>query len=165
MSVKVKTVKNRFPKMQSAIKSLNGKTVSAGVMGEHAWLAGIHEYGCRIKVTDKMRGYLHSQGLHLKKETTEIVIPERAFLRSGFDQCEKAVLDAIDGIIGDVVSGQVKEQEFFNAIGLLLKSGIQDAARDLRSPQNHPFTTERKGSSNPLVDTGDMIGAISYEVK
>ena len=43
-----------------------------------------------------------------------------------------------------------------------LASKIKDYARDLDSPPNHPFTVEQKGSSNPLVDTGDMIGGISW---
>ena len=55
MGVKWKTVKNEFPKMEQSIKSLSGKKVNVGVLGgEHAWLAGIHEYGCKIPVTPKM---------------------------------------------------------------------------------------------------------------
>ncbi|HUT90467.1 MAG TPA: hypothetical protein VMY37_13275 [Thermoguttaceae bacterium] len=39
-----------------------------------------HELGARIKVTAKMRGYLHSIDIHLKPSTTHITIPKRAFL-------------------------------------------------------------------------------------
>lgn len=45
-------------------------------------IAALHEYGCTIAVTPKMRGYLHSQGLHLKASTNFIHIPERSFLRA-----------------------------------------------------------------------------------
>lgn len=45
-------------------------------------IAAVHEYGCTIRVTDKMRGYLHSQGLHLKQSTQFIRIPERSYLRA-----------------------------------------------------------------------------------
>lgn len=44
-------------------------------------LGAIHEFGATINVTKKMRNYLHSQGLHLKKDTTSVVIPTRSFLR------------------------------------------------------------------------------------
>ncbi len=37
----------------------------------------ILEYGARIRVTEKMRGYLHFKGMHLKKTTQFIVIPSR----------------------------------------------------------------------------------------
>lgn len=40
-------------------------------------LAEIHEHGCVIRVTPKMRAYLHAQGLHLRKDTQYIRIPPR----------------------------------------------------------------------------------------
>ena len=76
-----------YKRQERAAAELNGRRVNVGVYGEQAWLAGIHEYGCKIKVTDKMRAYLHSQGLHLKDSTEYITIPERAFLRNGYDFC------------------------------------------------------------------------------
>ena len=167
MGVKWKTKKNMFPEMETSIKQLDGKTVSVGVLGggEQAWLASIHEYGCRIKVTDKMRAYLHRTGLHLKKETTHIVIPERAFLRNGFDEGKDEVIDKCEQTLADVIGGTMSANQFCELVGLLLKGKIQDYARNLDSPPNHPYTVENKGSSNPLVDTGGMIGAISYKVE
>ena len=44
-------------------------------------IAAVHENGCIIAVTPKMRAYLHYQGIHLKKETTQIYIPPRPFLK------------------------------------------------------------------------------------
>lgn len=167
MGVKWKTKKNMFPEMETSIKQLDGKTVSVGVLGggEQAWLASIHEYGCRIKVTDKMRAYLGATGLHLRKETTHIVIPERAFLRNGFDEGKDEVIDKCEQTLADVIGGTMSADQFCELVGLLLKGKIQDYARNLDSPPNHPYTVENKGSSNPLVDTGGMIGAISYKVE
>lgn len=167
MGVKWKTTKDNFPKVEAALKKIDGKKVSVGVLGggEQTWLASIHEYGCKIKVTPKMRAYLHRQGLHLKKSTTHITIPERAFLRNGYDEYKDEVIKAAEAVLGDVIGGTMSESQLFELVGLLLKSKIQDYARDLNSPPNHPYTVDRKGSSNPLVDTGDMIGAISYKVE
>ena len=79
-------------KLNSLIKDLD-RTISIKVgifqnapapEGTHlsmADLGAIHEFGATIPVTKKMRNYLHSQGLHLKKETTSVVIPTRSFLR------------------------------------------------------------------------------------
>ena len=44
-------------------------------------IAAVHEFGCTIEVTPKMRAYLHYQGIHLKPDTTHIHIPARPFLR------------------------------------------------------------------------------------
>jgi len=46
-------------------------------------VAGIHERenGMRIRVTPKMRAFLHARGFHLRPETRELFIPGRPFLR------------------------------------------------------------------------------------
>lgn len=165
MGVHHKTVKNDFPKVQKELKILNGSGVEVGVLkGEHAWLAGIHEYGCTIKVTPKMRAWLHYQGVHLKKSTTEIHIPERSFIRAGYDQNRDAVLDKANKCLADVTAGKMTARGCYQATGLELSSKIRDYAVDLQDPPNSGFTVARKGSSNPLVDTGAMIGGIGWRV-
>lgn len=164
--IKVTTHKNDFPKMEKSISDLNGLKVNVGVLGgEHAWLASIHEYGCRIKVTPKMRAFLHRKGLHLKNSTTEIVIPERSFLRSGFDENADKVLETTEAVLPDVLIGTLSVEHYAKLVGLQLASAIKEYAVNLNSPPNHPFTKQQKGSSNPLVDTGDMINGITYEVE
>lgn len=167
MGVRWRTTRNNFPKIQANIEGLNGKKVSVGVLGggEQSWLASIHEYGCVIQVTDKMRKYLAATGLHLKATTTQITIPERAFLRNGFDENKDDVIRQAENVLGEVVAGRMDTEQLFEMVGLLMKSRIQDYARDLDSPPNHPYTKERKGSSNPLIDSGDMIGSITYKVE
>lgn len=165
MGVKWKTKKNKFPEMERAAAELNGRRVNVGVFGEQAWLAGIHEYGCKIKVTDKMRAYLHSQGLHLKDSTEYITIPERAFLRNGYDSGKEDAVRNAEAILPAVLEGRMDTDDFLKMIGTVLSSSIKDYAASLDSPPNHPFTIGQKGSSNPLVDTGDMIGSITYEVE
>ena len=168
MSVKFKTVKDKLPKMEQALKSVGGKKIQVGVLGggEQAWLAGIHEYGCRIKITPKMRNWLKRNGLYLKKSTTEIVIPERSFLRAGFDQEHEKVLDKAEKVIDLVIHGKMSEDQFFTMIGEMLRDAIKDYAIDLKSPPKHPFTLAKNpGKTNPLVQSGDMVNAIDYKVE
>lgn len=109
-----------------------------------------------------MRKYLAARGLHLKKTTTRIRIPERSFLRTGYDQNRDDVIKKASQMMADVTDGKMSESALFKGVGLELSSKIKDYARDLNSPANHPFTQEQKGSSNPLIDTGDMIGGITW---
>jgi len=45
MGCKVKTKKDLTDKLRKAASGLDGTKVNVGVLtGEHAWLAGIHEY-------------------------------------------------------------------------------------------------------------------------
>lgn len=167
MSIKVKTVKDDFYKMGKRFESLNGTSVDVGVLeGEHAWLASIHEYGCRIRVTEKMRAFLHSKGLHLKDSTTEIVIPERSFLRAGFDKHHKEVVKSALRMLPTVVHGEMSEAQFFQEFGDLFSGKIYDYAIALRNPPKHPFTFEQTGIDNPLVGNSErgMLDGISHKV-
>jgi hypothetical protein len=161
--VRYNTRDDNFPSMMRELKAVDGVAIEVGVLnGESAWLASIHEYGCDIPVTDKMRKFLTSQGLYLKKETTHIHIPERSFLRTGYDKYRDNVMEKAKMLLQDVAAGRMDANLCVKALGIELSSKIKDYARDLNSPANHPFTADRKGSSNPLVDTGDMIGGITW---
>lgn len=199
MSVKWESKKNKFPDMQASIKNMKNKTIKTGCFGEHAWLAGIHEYGCvitpgsgrylTIPCNPKAKGrrarefsdlfFLESESgvkflARLKGKdgfeimytlVTKVIIPERAFLRNGHDENIKAVLKQAGKLTCDVLHGKMKEVDCMKTIGIKMSSAIKDSARDLSSPQNHWTTIETKRSSNPLVDTGDMIGSITYKIE
>ena len=61
---------------------LDNNHVFIGVKkGQEANIAAVHEFGCTIRVTQKMRAYLHHNGIHLKTSTQYIHIPARPFLR------------------------------------------------------------------------------------
>lgn len=165
MSVGIKskctTKKNSFPDMIANLKAVNGAGVEVGVIkGEHKWLAGIHEYGCSMTVTNKQRRYmLAAHGILLGKR---LVIPERSFLRAGYDAHRKEVLQKAQEVLKDVASGKTSANGWHEAVGSHLRDRIKDYATDLSSPPNAPFTVGQKGSSNPLVDSGDMIGGIEW---
>lgn len=166
MGVKYKTVKNKFPEMQRNLEALNGRKVIVGCLkGEHAWLAGIHEYGCNIRVTPRMRAFLHYKGYHLSKQTTVIQIPERSFIRTGHDTYVDDVMKKASQLVGQVASGKMSGDQLLDYVGLTLSTKIKKYARDLSSPPNSSMTVNEKGSSNPLVDTGNMIEGITFEVE
>ena len=166
MRTRIRTTTNNFPDMERNLRIIDGKNITVGVKGEQAWLASIHEYGCKIRITPKMRAWLHKNGLHVKDSTTEITIPERSFLRSGFDECHLRVVEKAENILPQLLDGNMSERQFYELIGILLRDGIKDYAVSLDTPAKHPFTLERNGGkSNPLVDTGDMINSIEFDVE
>lgn len=163
LKVKYTTKHDDFPEMIKRLEAVDGMGVEVGVLkGEHAWLASIHEYGCNIPVTPKMRAFLRGKGLYLKKSTTIIRIPERSFLRTGYDKNREAVMQKGQMLLKQVADGKMSPKGCMTALGLELSSKIKDHAVELNSPGNHPFTVDQKGSSNPLVDSGDMIGGITW---
>ena len=129
-------------------------------------IANVHEYGCNIPVTDKMRGFFaYNFDVHLKKDTKVIKIPERSFVRAGFDKCNEKFADYED-ILMSVVDGDISAKTFYEIIG----QGGADMIRDflineVKSPANSGLTIRNKGSSNPLVDNGRLANSIDYEVR
>lgn len=109
-----------------------------------------------------MRAWFAYQGCPLKKSTTVIKIPERSFLRSGHDENVDRVLTQTERAVGQVIAGQMSVDNLLDFCGEQMATAIKNYARNLSSPANSGFTTERKGSSNPLVDTGQMIESITW---
>lgn len=160
------TDKNRIPEVVAKVEEFNGQKMHVGVLeeGKMGMIASVQEYGIKITVTPKMRAFLAHKGLYLKKSTTQITIPERSFIRAGWDANENDFLDQAEQYIKDAVVGGVSVSAVIDAMGQEARDYIREFARDLRNPANHPFTIDQKGSTNPLVDTGGLIGAITYEI-
>lgn len=169
MGIKVKTTVDvkKLEKAFAALETLNGRKVNIGMPSgsKQAQIAAVHEWGLTITVTDKMRKWFIAQGHPLKKTTTQIVIPERSFFRSGMRDKGSDAAKKYTKLIAEVIKGTISSEQFLNGLGLEVTTVIKEYARDLSSPKNSGFTVERKGSSNPLVDTGNMIGAINYKVE
>lgn len=197
--VKWETKYDNIPNMKRSIETIKGKKINVGVLnGEHAWLAGIHEFGCNIKakrvkfltvpihpeaVGRKARSFpdlfvftaasgekflAKGEGNDLEFYywlTPSVKIPERSFLRAGHDQCADEVLKKAERAIPLLLNGQMSEEEFFKTLGRMLATKIKTYARDLNSPPNSNATILAKGSKNPLVDSGDMIEHITWEVE
>ena len=151
------------------LQKLNGKKIKVGVFGDDGsdlvMIARVHEYGCEIPVTQKMRAWFAANGYPLKKETTVIRIPERSFFRSGYDENIDTISKKIEEMVPDVIAADVDPKVFMDAIGMEFAGLIQKKMRDLKDPPNSQMTIERKGSSNPLIDTGRLVGSIRHEVE
>ena len=102
-------------------------------------------------------------GTHDKKG--KVLIPERSFIRACFDSVKADINRDMGKIAERVVAGQMKVKTGLNLLGDATKGRVQEFATDLRDPPNTKETIAAKGSSNPLVDTGQMIGSIDYKIK
>ena len=167
MGITVKNV-SKVREVKAAVKSLAGKKIKVGIVGgesDLSMIAAVHEYGTSIKVTPKMRGWFAANGYPLKKETTQIVIPERSFLRAGFDEHEDEVFRKIEDLMPAVLELHLNAGVFVDTVGREMAGKIQKKIKDIKSPANSQMTKERKGSSNPLVDSGRLVGAIDHRVE
>ncbi len=140
-------------------KSFDKKRVLAGPSGKHAFLARIHEFGCRVPVTEKMRRFLHGNGVHLKKNTRFLLIPERSFLRSGYD----ATRDKLTRHMSRMWLSKRPAHDELSALGQILQEGIQEYIRAGIAPPKKDFPLSR--GTTPLISSGALIDGIQYEVR
>ncbi|SDI15892.1 hypothetical protein SAMN05192534_12364 [Alteribacillus persepolensis] len=166
MAVRIRD-NNNIPELMKNVKDMGSSTIEAGVFGggEQEMIAAVHEFGVDIEVTDKMRAYLHHIGIHLREDTTEIHIPERSFIRSGWDESEKEINRKIQDLLPDVLELGTDGETFMQMLGLEIEGKLKERLIEVSDPALHPATIERKKSRNPLVDTGSLNDAITSRVR
>jgi hypothetical protein len=153
------------------LKELESLSVQIGILGkagsEMLTIAGVHEFGCDIEVTPKMRGFFYYNfGIHLRPETEYIKIPERSYIRTSFDEKQGDIQKKGADLIEMVMEGQMSARSFYEMLGQTCVQTIQDfITSNSVKPKDTAFTIKNKGSSVTLMDSGRLLGAISYEVK
>ena len=157
-----------------ALEGLERHSVEIGILGESGtmadgnilMIAAVHEFGIRIKVTPKMRAWFAYQGFPLKKETIEINIPERSYIRAGWDKHVGEIGRTIDSMVEKVITLQMTPTAFYNNIGAMVTGKLQEYMTELQNPALSGMTVARRkqNSSNPLIDTGRLSQAITWRV-
>lgn len=201
MGVSYTTKKNLIPQMMKKAQALNGKKVEVGVFdGDHAWLAGIHEYGCTITpksgkyltvpltaaaASNKARNFVGTFVYTSKSGnkfiawerggklellfwlTDSVTIPERSFLRSGFDACHEEVIGNFEKVLPNYLISRQHVETILKMCGKQLASQIKKYARDLKEPPKSRITSASYGGkkNNPLIKTGEMIQSITYRIE
>lgn len=87
-------------------------------------------------------------------------IPARPFLDKGVERERAAIATAI----AKALSAGKRPEEAVAQAALLAVRGVQKQIDDTLSPPNSPMTIARKGSSHPLIDTGNLRQSIAYKL-
>ena len=92
-------------------------------------------------------------------------IPERSFIRAPLESSRADVKRMMHKAAVAVVSGKVTPRASLEILGQWGVTTIRKwVTVGSRLAPNAPSTIKRKGSARPLVDTGRLLGAVSYEV-
>ena len=92
-------------------------------------------------------------------------IPERSFLRVPLRAAQDELAAHFRELMPLVADGSMTMDQALNAIGAKAAGISQEAISSGIPPANAPETVRRKGSSNPLVDTGALRQAITWVVR
>jgi phage gpG-like protein len=92
-------------------------------------------------------------------------IPERSFLRSTVEENkEKAAAFLAKNILETLLTDGDKTTPFA-LLGEKMAGEVKRKIQTGIDPALNPKTIERKGSSKPLIDTGQLLQSITYEVR
>ncbi|MFA1738015.1 hypothetical protein ACDX69_10615 [Lysinibacillus fusiformis] len=133
------------------MRELGSYGIEVGIFGSddsfYAMIAAVHEFGITIR-----------------KERGSIVIPERSFLRSTFDEKNDEWVKFMKKQIPKLLDGQMNARTICERLGAKMVGDIQKKLTQLDDPPNAPSTIAKKGSSNPLIDTGGLRMRVTYKV-
>lgn len=124
-------------------KARDKQTVAVGILssaaGEVVEVATIHEFGLGD-------------------------VPERSFIR-GWADAERAENQRVVKAAAESVVRGTEPDVALGRVGLKFVGDIRKRIIGGIDPPLSPITIARKGSSTPLIDTGQLIGSIAHEVE
>lgn len=142
-----------------------------------ASLGAVHEFGANIDhpggtsygyasqaaaERDEVR-FLKSGTGYIELGVTKphkIGIPARPWLEPGVQSASQAIIEEIqDGLESDKPMDTILE-----AIGVVASGAVKVYMTELKAPPNAASTIRKKGSSNPLIDTGAMRASVNHKV-
>ena len=92
-------------------------------------------------------------------------ITERPFFRGAMAENKGSYGALMRSDAKKIVSGEQTMRRTLDRLGLKAQGDVQQSIVDLRTPGNAESTKKKKGSSNPLIDTGAMRAAVSFKVE
>lgn len=91
-------------------------------------------------------------------------VPERSFMRSSIDANKKQIERLLNKLSGKCVDGTMTPKKALGLVGEFVKSKMVSKINAGVPPDNAESTIARKGSSKPLIDTGQLKNSIDWEV-
>jgi len=175
--IKIDDVDKGFDRINQEMQKLKGAELIVGVLEKDKQhpnsdlsfvdLAAVHEYGVKIQVTEKMRGWFAFQGYPLSSEKKEIHIPERSFIRSTVDKKKEEIVKRGNELLARVAIGRMKASTMMDKLGNYVVKKIRENIDEVSQPPLTQMTVEMRngsGEASPLQDTGALWQSIDYKV-
>lgn len=125
------------------------------LQSSHYALVGIHEDAGMVK-----EGQMTVATLGAIQHFGNEHIPPRPWLDKGVEAGVKEIIATVKEGIADGLDAR----RVIDRVGNAAMGAVRDYVIDLKTPPNADSTIKRKGSSNPLVESGNMHQSITYKV-
>lgn len=162
----VKDVDRGFRAMAERIYRHGSPSIAVGILaGEGAdqeHREHHDQHGRRTAADRVLRTLLE---IAIYQEFGTATIPARSFIRDWFDSEEPALRADLTVLMRQVIAGQITKEKALDLMAVRCVGKIQQRIADGLSPPNAASTIARKGSSTPLVDSGQLRAGVSSRVK
>lgn len=91
-------------------------------------------------------------------------IPARSFVRGYVDENESKIQAQVKSTLSRIVQGKLNRRVGLERLGQAWSGGMKARIAAGIAPANAASTIRRKGSSKPLIDTGQLRSSITYRV-
>lgn len=91
--------------------------------------------------------------------------PQRSWLRDWFDENKSEIEAAHRKLMLQVVDGNLTLDMAAERLGLMMVRSLKDRWIDGIPPELDPRTIDAKGSSTPLIDSGQSLSSVGHEVQ
>ena len=145
MAIRIKD--NGASKVLATVGSFSSRApaIDVGVIGEST----SREEG----LTNAIIAEIHELGLG---------VPERSWLRAWIDENQKEIQSTLDLLNRQVAQGRITSDQYAHRFGAWAVSQIQARISARIDPPLAQSTIDRKGSSVPLIDSGQFRTSINH---
>ncbi len=162
-SIKISDRDRGWKRLERQLVKLNrpGAFTLVGVQGNEA-AAGHRAGGTTVAEV----ATVHEFGAILETEDGRpVVIPQRSFIRAAIDEYANK-LQRLATLLGrGVILGKFQTQQALELLGEQAVGIMKKRIADGLQPPNSPATIAQKGSSKPLIDTGQLRGSITHKIE
>jgi hypothetical protein len=124
-----------------------------------------------VGVHEDVGGEDHGEGITIAEiaafhEFGTASIPERSFIRAGIDENRDRIRDLQRRLAKLVIANRTRmpPRRALELLGAKIATLIRERIRASIDPPLADSTVDRKGSSTPLIDTGQLIQSIAFKV-
>jgi len=91
-------------------------------------------------------------------------IPERPFLANAMRDNKGKYREGMQTAARAILAGEYDMRGALSKLGVLAQGDVQAEITALSTPPNSPVTIALKGSSNPLIDSGEMRSSVTWSI-
>ena len=142
--------------IKKQLRALKDKEVASGLFGNE-------EKNPETNIS--FRGIVNEYGTESAGKNKNITIPARPFTQQAYETNKRNIYKFIDTNYSLVLTGRQTTEKMLNRLGIYHSDQIKDSITTGDFTANAPSTIARKGSSKPLIDSGEMRQKTTYVIR